>query len=148
MTEGYILLLVILAMGLVAGNALISGAAIVLLLMKTGDLEPLFPMVTKYGFSLGLFFMIITILAPLADERITLSRFTGELFSRTGLITVAVSAVSALMAKQGVGFLNERPELLVGLLVGGVFGVIFLGGVPTGPLIPAGLAALVIYLLP
>lgn len=141
------LLLLVLSLGLISGNALIAGAALTLVLFKVADLEGLFPWILRYGFNLGLFFMVLTILTPVADERLSVSRFAGELLSRTGLVTVAVSAVLSVVARWGVNFLNLRPDLLVGLLVGGVLGVLFLGGVPTGPLIPAGVIAVLVHLL-
>lgn len=147
MSEGYILLLLVLSLGLISGNALIAGAALCLVLLKAAEFHDLFPWILRYGFNLGLFFMVLTILTPIADERISVSRFAGELLSRTGLFTVAVSAVLSVVARWGVNSLNLRPDLLVGLLVGGVLGVIFLGGVPTGPLIPAGVIAVLIHLL-
>lgn len=146
LTEGLVLLLAVLALGLVFGNPLIAGAALALLLLRAADFEALFPWVLKYGFSLGLFIMIFTILTPLAAERIGLARFAGELLSKTGLVTVGVSVVSSLLAREGVDILNERPEILVGLLVGGVIGVL-IGGVPNGPLIPAGLIAVALQIL-
>ncbi len=146
LTEGLVLLLAVLALGMVSGNALIAGAALALLLLRAGDLEAVFPWVLKYGFSLGLFIMILTILTPLADERIGMARFAGELLSKTGLVTVGVSIASSLLAREGVNMLNDRPEILVGLLVGGVIGVLA-GGVPNGPLIPAGLIAVALQLL-
>lgn len=145
MTEGVVLLLAVMALGLIAGNPLIAGAALCLLLLRAGDWEVLFPWINRYGFSLGLFIMILTVLTPLAQEHFSLSRFGSGLLSKAGLATVAVSVASALLARLGIDLLRQRPDVLVGLLVGGVVGV-FLGGVPTGPLIPAGMVALAILL--
>ncbi len=146
MTEGVVLLLAVLALGLVSGNVLIAGAALSLILLRAGDYDALFPWITRYGFNLGLFIMVLTILTPIAEERLTLARFTDGLLSKAGLATVLVSVASALLARQGISLLQQRPDVMVGLLVGGVVGVL-VGGVPTGPLIPAGLVAVLIFLL-
>lgn len=146
MTEGLVLLLAVLALGLLSGNVLIAGAALCLVLLRAGDYGALFPWIARYGFNLGLFLMVLTVLTPIAQERISLARFAGGLTTKTGLATVAVSVATALLARQGIALLHERPDVMVGLLVGGVVGVL-LGGVPTGPLIPAGMVALLLLLL-
>lgn len=147
LTEGYWILLLILFLGLLLDNALISTAALALLLLKVGELQAAFPFIMRHGFNLGLFLMILTILTPVAQDRIGMVRFARELMSTSGLLAVAVSAASAYLAGHGVQYLNEYPQVLVGLLVGSILGVLALGGVPTGPLIPAGVTALLVHLL-
>lgn len=44
----------------------------------------------------------------------------------------------------GVNLMGTQPSLLTGLLLGTILGVAFLGGVPVGPLIAAGILSLFI----
>jgi uncharacterized membrane protein (DUF441 family) len=48
------------------------------------------------------------------------------------------------MNGQGLNMLKLDPELMVGLVVGGIIGIVFFKGVPVGPLMAAGIAALFI----
>lgn len=143
-TEGYWLLLLIMILGLISDNALIAGAALMLLLIKAGGMDALFTWIMRYGIALGLFLLIVTILVPVADEHLSLGRLVNGLLSPAGLAAVAISAVSTYLAKHGVDYLRDSPEVLVGLVTGSVLGTVAFGGVPTGPLIAAGATALLI----
>lgn len=132
---------VLLALVILGNNNLITGAIITVLLLKWGKADALLRWLNQNGISLGFYVLILTILIPLADNRIGLDKFRQELISPVGLIAVVASAVGTYIAAHGVGFLQDTPEVLVGLVVGSVVGVIFLGGVPNGPLIAAGLTA-------
>ena len=55
------------------------------------------------------------------------------------LTAFAVGILVAWLAGRGVPLMSTRPELVTGLLVGTIIGVAFLGGIPVGPLIAAGI---------
>ena len=50
----------------------------------------------------------------------------------------------AWLAGKGVPLMGEQPILVTGLLIGTIIGVAFLGGIPVGPLIAAGILALLL----
>lgn len=141
MTEGLLILLICAAVGLAARNTLIVGSCLVLLALRLLRLDGLLQWFIKAGTSLGVFILVLALLAPVADDRIPLRRFVGELFTRQGAIAVVLAALGALLGRHGVDYLRSDPQALVGLVVGSLLGTIFLGGIPTGPLILAGLTA-------
>ena len=147
MSEGTIILLFLLALVMIANNNLIVGAILTVLLLKWAHMDTVLRWLNQNGISFGFYVLILTILVPFAENRIGIERFKQELLSPVGLVAIAASALGTHMAAHGVTYLRSTPEVLVGLVVGSVVGVIFLGGVPNGPLIAAGLTALLMRIL-
>lgn len=147
MSEAFIILILIVILGMYSDNIIITGASLLLLFIKVNNLEPVFPYVLRYGFSVGLFLMILTVMVPLSDDRLSLRALLHELLSPSGLASVFLSAASSYLARYGIEYLKGNPETLIGLIVGTVLGTLFLGGIPTGPLIAAGLTAVLAQIL-
>src|SRR5690606_19321421 len=101
----------------------------------------------RHGVDIGVIFLMLGLLLPFATEKLGFSATLRSLLSPVGLIAVAVGSVAAYLAAEGVAMLQSHPEVLVGLLVGSVVGVYFLGGIPAGPLVAAGLAAFIYHLV-
>jgi uncharacterized membrane protein (DUF441 family) len=95
-------------------------------------------------FDAGLVFLIIGILLPLASGDISIEIIYRRIFSLEGLIATIVGICSAVLARKGVNLLKLSPEVMVGLIFGSILGTSFFNGVPTGPLVAAGIAALFI----
>jgi uncharacterized membrane protein (DUF441 family) len=58
-------------------------------------------------------------------------------------VAVAIGAAGSWLAAEGISLLTARPEIMVGIILGSVLGVAFLGGIPAGPLVASGLAAII-----
>ena len=59
-------------------------------------------------------------------------------------LSISVGVLVAWLAGKGVPLMGEQPILITGLLIGTIIGVAFLGGIPVGPLIAAGILALLL----
>lgn len=57
---------------------------------------------------------------------------------------VSVGIFVAWIAGRGVPLMGQQPVLMTGLLIGTVIGVAFMGGIPVGPLIAAGILSFVV----
>ena len=147
MSDGVIILLICAALGAVGRNALIAGGAICLLLLRIGRLDFAVHWLGERGTALGIFLLVVSLMAPAAGGRLSLRGFAAELLRPSGIVGLLVAAAAAYFGKGGVDFLRAYPAALVGMLVGSVIGTIFLGGVPTGPLIAAGVTALLLQAL-
>ncbi len=142
--DAVVVLLVCLALGLVGRNPLIVAASAALLLLTLGRMGTLIQWVGQHGTTVGVFLLIVSLMAPVAAGQLSLAGFTGELLRPSGLIAVGVAAAAAYFGRGGVQFLQSYPAALVGLIVGSVLGTIVLRGVPTGPLIASGITALLL----
>lgn len=148
MTETILVLLTLLILGTGFGNEQIAVAAGVLLLLKLVGLGNVLRFLHSHAVDLGVIFLVVGLLLPFASGQVTLSRTVGNLLQPAGLISIFIGAASAYLAAEGLVFLRLQPEALVGLIIGSVLGVSVLGGIPTGPLVAAGLAALLYRLIP
>lgn len=145
--ETFILLLGLLLLGSISGNDLTAVAAGILLLLRLSGFQDVLAFLDDHAVDLGVIFLVIGLLLPFATGKITLTATLGGLFRPAGLISIFIGAVSAYLAAEGLRFLRFQPEALVGLIIGSVLGVSFFGGIPTGPLVAAGLAAALYYLV-
>ena len=144
MNDAVVVLSICLVLGLIGRNPLIAGASACLLCLALGRLEPAVRWVAANGTTLGVFILLMSLLAPVAAGKVSLRGFGAELLRPSGLIAAGVAAAAAYFGRGGVEYLQTYPAALVGLIAGSVVGTIFLRGVPTGPLIASGVTALLL----
>ncbi|STO93644.1 inner membrane protein [Haemophilus pittmaniae] len=138
-----LLLVVLIVLGLFSHNSAITIAGAVLLIMQQTLLSQYIGYVEKYGLKIGIIVLTIGVLAPLVSGRIQLPNLAA-LASWQMLLAIVVGVVVAWLAGKGVPLMGEQPVLVTGLMVGTIIGVAFLGGIPVGPLIAAGILALLV----
>lgn len=142
MGEGTVILMVILVAGAIGGNQLVSVSAAVMVLLQATGRGDVLRLLEKHGIDLGLIFLLLGLLLPFATGQLGLVQTASSLAKPAGVIGVVVGTLAAYLAAQGVAMLRLHPETLVGLIVGSVVGVQFLHGIPAGPLVAAGMVAL------
>ena len=138
-----LLLVVLIVLGLFSHNSAITIAGAVLLIMQQTLLSQYIGYVEKYGLKIGIIVLTIGVLAPLVSGRIQLPNLAA-LASWQMLLAIVVGVVVAWLAGKGVPLMGEQPVLVTGLMVGTIIGVAFVGGIPVGPLIAAGILALLV----
>ncbi|AEG14861.1 DUF441 domain-containing protein [Desulfofundulus sp. TPOSR] len=139
---GVTLLVALLLIGIVARSNLIAMAACVLLIIKLANLNFIFPLLEKRGLELGLLFLLLSILVPVATGKISEREMLYNLTSLPGLLALFGGALATHLNGEGLKLLQLHPEIIFGLMIGSIFGIVFLGGVPVGPLMAAGITAL------
>lgn len=139
---GVTLLVVLLLIGIVARSNLIATAACVLLILKFFNLGFLFPLLERRGLEVGLLFLLLSILVPVATGKVSEKELLYNLSSLPGLLALLGGALATHLNGEGLKLLQLQPEIIFGLVVGSIFGIVFLGGVPVGPLMAAGITAL------
>lgn len=140
--SGIPILVALLLVGVIARSNLIAMAACVLLLLKLAKLDFVFPLLEKRGLEIGLLFLLLSILVPVATGKVTEKDLLYNLKSLPGLIAILGGALATHLNSEGLKLLQLDPELIFGLVLGSILGIIFLGGIPVGPLMAAGIAAL------
>lgn len=136
-----LLLVILLILGVLSNNSTITISAAVLLIMQQTFLSSHIPLLEKYGVKIGIIILTIGVLSPLVSGKIQLPDLSGFLSWKMAL-SIAVGMLVAWLAGKGVPLMGEQPILVTGLLIGTIIGVAFLGGIPVGPLIAAGILAL------
>lgn len=136
-----LLLVILLILGVLSNNSTITISTAVLLIMQQTFLSSHIPLLEKYGVKIGIIILTIGVLSPLVSGKIQLPDLSGFLSWKMAL-SIAVGVLVAWLAGKGVPLMGEQPILVTGLLIGTIIGVAFLGGIPVGPLIAAGILAL------
>ena len=136
-----LLLVILIILGLLSHNSAITISAAVLLIMQQTFLSSHIPLLEKYGVKIGIIILTIGVLSPLVSGKIQLPDLSGFVSWKMAL-SIAVGMLVAWLAGKGVPLMGEQPILVTGLLIGTIIGVAFLGGIPVGPLIAAGILAL------
>lgn len=138
-----LLLVILIILGLLSHNSAITISAAVLLIMQQTFLSSHIPLLEKYGIKIGIIILTIGVLSPLVSGKIQLPDLSGFLSWKMAL-SISVGVFVAWLAGKGVPLMGEQPILVTGLLIGTIIGVAFLGGIPVGPLIAAGILALLL----
>jgi len=140
--NGVPLLVALLLVGIIARSNLIATAACVLLIIKFTNLHFIFSLLEKRGLEIGLLFLLLAILVPVASGKVTEKELVGTFTSLPGILAILGGALATHLNGEGLRLLQIDPEMIFGLLIGSMFGIVFLNGVPVGPLMAAGLTAL------
>ena len=138
-----LLLVILIILGLLSHNSAITISAAVLLIMQQTFLSSHIPLLEKYGVKIGIIILTIGVLSPLVSGKTQLPDLSDFLRWKMAL-SISVGVLVAWLAGKGVPLMGEQQILVTGLLIGTIIGVAFLGGIPVGPLIAAGILALLL----
>ena len=138
-----LLLVFLIVLGLMSQNSAITISAALLLIMQQTLLSKYIPILEQYAVKIGIIILTIGVLAPLVSGTIQLPDLSSFLNWKMG-VSILTGVFVAWLAGKGVPLMSEQPVLVTGLLIGTIIGVSFLGGIPVGPLIAAGILAVLI----
>jgi len=96
---------------------------------------------------IGVVLLVIAVLLPFSQGYLSPRDFYANILTFEGAVCLGVGLASAVMAKGGIELMKINPGAMIGLLFGTLIGTAFFGGIPTGPLVAAGLAAAIISIL-
>ncbi|WP_219836429.1 DUF441 domain-containing protein [Paenibacillus sp. R14(2021)] len=144
--NGEVILVILIIIGLIGRSPIISTAACVLLIVKLVHLERFLPSIERRGLELGLLFLTFSVLVPFASERIGSKDMIGVVTSWPGILALSGGAIATYVNGKGLEMLKFDPQLIVGLVLGSIIGIVFLRGIPVGPLMAAGITAILLKL--
>lgn len=147
MHSGEITMVILLLIGLAARSNLISTCACFLLILQFSKMDFLFPYLETHGLELGLLFLLLSILIPLATDRVSNRELLYNVTSLPGILAIISGALATHLNSEGLKLMQIDPSIIFGLIVGSVIGIIFFNGQPVGPLMAAGVAALFLEVL-
>lgn len=142
-----VILLTLMALGVVARNALIVTAAGVVLIMQVLQLNRFFPALERRGLDAGLILLLMAVLVPFATGEVGWTEIKRSFTSVSGLAAILGGMIAAVLSGYGVTLLQVKPEVIVGMVVGTVLGVVLFKGIPVGPLAAAGFTAVLLAIL-
>lgn len=139
--SGEVMLVILIVVGLIGRSPIIATAASMLLVLKLTSLERFFPSVERRGLELGLLFLTISVLVPFANEKVSWKDVIPLFTTLMGVLALAGGAIATYMNGKGLDMLRSDPQLILGLVIGSIIGIVFFRGVPVGPLMAAGITA-------
>ncbi len=142
-----ILLIIFIIVGVVGRVSIVSVAASLLLVLRMLSFSRFFPMLERRSLELGLLFLMVSILVPLASGRIDARDMMKTIFSPLGLVTIAAGIIATMINAKGLHLLQAYPSLLICVVIGSVAGIVLFGGMPVGPLMATAIAALMMSCL-
>ncbi len=142
MTVANGILLVLLILGVISKSNVIAAAAGILLVIKAVNLPWMLPIIERRGLELGLLFLLLSVLAPFATGKIPLKDIAFSITSLTGILAIASGVIATHLNGKGLDLLSLEPQLMIGLVIGSIIGIVFFGGVPVGPLMAAGVTVI------
>ena len=140
-------LVALLIVGIVARSNLISIAACILLVLRLSNLNMVFPMLERRGLEAGLLFLLLSILVPVANGVVTEKDLVYNITSLPGVLSIIGGALATHMNGEGIRLMQVEPEIIFGLIIGSIFGIILFHGIPVGPLTAAGISALFLEII-
>ncbi|MGO4541687.1 DUF441 domain-containing protein [Paenibacillus sp. 2TAB19] len=139
---GEIILVGLIIIGLVGRSPIIATAACLLLAVKLVHLERFLPAIERRGLEIGLLFLTFSVLAPFASGRIQSKELLAALSSWPGWLALLGGAAATYINGKGLELLKVDPQIIVGLVLGSIVGIVFMRGIPVGPLMAAGITAI------
>jgi len=136
-----------MALGVAARNSLIVTSAGVVLILRVLSLDRFFPLLEKRGLEAGLIFLLMAVLVPFATGEVGWSEIRQSFTSWSGLAAILGGIIAAVLSGYGVTLLQVKPEVIVGMVVGTILGVVLFKGIPVGPLAAAGFTAILLALV-
>lgn len=145
---GEIILVLLIIVGVVGRASILATAASVLLILKLTSLQRFFPTLERRGLEIGLLFLMISVLVPLVNGKIQSKEMLGTFITVSGIFAMIGGILATYLNGQGLTMLRLEPQVMLGLVLGSLIGIIFFKGIPVGPLMAAAIAALLmkIYL--
>ncbi len=145
MNAATILMLIILLLGIIGRSNVVAAAAAIMLLIHFTNLQRLFPIIERRGLEMGLLFLMMSVLVPFAAGRVPIKEIIKSFLSVPGIIAIFSGALATFMNGKGLDMLQHAPQMMIGLVIGGIIGIVFFGGIPVGPLMAGGIAAVLIH---
>lgn len=140
-------LILMFMIGVGIRNSLLASAAGILLVLSFMQLQPALLLLEKRGVELGLLLLTLALLSPFASGKITPADLKASLLTLPGLVAVIGGAVAAVLNSRGVQLLTICPEIATSVIVGSIASIVLFGGIPVGPVMAAGVTAMLLSLL-
>ena len=145
--RGLIFIAIIFILGLFTKSNSLSIAAGLLLMIKILKIKSLLPLLEERGVEIGLLFLMLAVMVPIALDRIGTKEIVATFSSLPGLLAIIGGLIATRLNNMGIQLLESQPQVILGLVIGSIIGIIFLKGIPVGPLMAGGIAAFFLYVI-
>lgn len=142
-----VMLVFLMLLGILGRSNIIASASAILLLLQFTNLQRIYPLLERRALEAGLIFLVVSVLVPFASGRVSSRDMLHSFISLPGIIAITSGIIATHMNCQGLELLQRFPQMMIGMVIGSIIGVAFFGGIPVGPLMAGGIAALLVQLV-
>ncbi len=140
----FFLLLGLAALCYLTHNNTVTFAVLILLLFKLTPLADYFPLLNRYGLTIGIVILTAAMMVPLANGSLGIKDIAKSFSSWQSVLAILIGILVSWLGTRGVSLIGANPTIVNSLIVGTLIGVALFKGVPVGPLIAAGILSLII----
>lgn len=141
-TPPELILILLLFLGIFGRSNLVVMSSCILLSLKYFNLDHIvLPLLENRGLEIGLVLLMLHILTPVATEKLTREDLQS-VASFKGIIALLAGALATKLNGDGLVLMDTSPEIIFGMTVGTVLGILFLRGTPCGPVMAAAVTAI------
>lgn len=141
MQSEYLVMLSIMLVGVIAKNYTVAAACAILFVIRLAQADRVMEVLENHGLTAGIIILTVGVLAPVAAGKIQPAQIKEAFLSPAGILAIAVGALVAYFAGEGVFLLKNDPLIIAAIIIGTIIGVALFRGVAVGPLIAAGITA-------
>lgn len=142
-----LILIVLLFLGIFGRSNLVVTSACILLSLRYFRLDHMvLPVLEARGLEIGLVLLMLHILSPIATEKLT-KEDLRSVASFKGIFALVAGALATKLNGDGLVLMNTNPEIIFGMTVGTVLGILFLRGTPCGPVMAAAVTAVFLQII-
>lgn len=139
MLQAVAALVAIAALSLISKDRMLMAAAVALAILAVLDSRPVFALLQRHSFQVGIFFLLLFLLLPIANQKISTTDMARQLLSIEGAVAVMAGLAVSIVGGRGTAILAGHPAILTGVIIGTLIAVLFFQGLPAGLIIAAGL---------
>lgn len=140
MSQAGLALLLIFFLSLLFKDAVLAVAAMLLFVLSMVLDRDTLSAISRPAFSLGIFFLMVFILMPVASEKVKLADLLVHLKNPMFFAAIGVAAAISYLGGRGISFM-QQPHVLFAVVIGTLIGVLFFRGLPAGLVIAAGIVS-------
>lgn len=137
--QAYLILVGMIILGYVTRNSSVSAASGILLVLKIILPHDKLVYFGAHGLNWGVILLTAAVLTPMALGNIGMKEILNVFKSPEGIVSISIGILVAVLGKWGAQLMQADPQIVVSSIVGTIIGVVFLKGVPVGPLIASGI---------
>lgn len=96
-----LILLVLAGLGIISHNMTVTLAMIFLLVIKITPLNQYFPLVEKYGMTIGILILTVGVMTPIATGRISAQEVFNSFLNWKSLLAIAIGIIVSWLGARG-----------------------------------------------
>lgn len=137
-----ILLATLLLICISIKNYTVAIAVVIVLFVKLLNLTKAMATFDVYCIPVGIILLTVGVLIPLVNGRVNVLELSNIYKNHVFILSVVIGVGVSYLGGKGIPFMKEQPLMIPGLTIGTLLGVVFFKGIPVGPLIAAGMTAM------